>query len=122
MPERVWCQDNGHYNHLPTPNRPDTLDRFWYWLFQHNFTTEVRYITSPFNAQIVIFWSDASAYALIHPPHWKIVNGNCIHTTPPEVLRIGCEHDYVVTGRPYNCYTEYKCAKCGHKTAIDSSD
>ena len=33
-----------------------------------------------------------------------------------------CEHELEVTGRPYNCYTEYKCKKCGWETAVDSSD
>lgn len=33
----------------------------------------------------------------------------------------GCKHDYEHRS-PYNCYHEYKCKRCGHAYAVDSSD
>ena len=119
MPERVWCQDDGHYNHLPTPTRPATLDEFWYWLFQHHTTIEHRQV-KPKYQHVIIFWSDGSAFALLHPERWT--SQPQLHfTKPPEVLRIGCDHRYFVTHQ-IGCYKECKCDKCGHEKVIDSSD
>jgi len=120
-PKRVWCQDDGHYNHLPTPNEPVPIGEFWYWLFQASFTVEVRQVEKFRYNKVLIFWAENSAYALIQPDKWKS-SPKLHYPNMPTALRIGCRHEYHVERQPLPCYKEVKCAKCGHEKVIDSSD
>jgi hypothetical protein len=108
----------GGYNDYPPNWREITLEDFAKSKFfmYYPVYNEVRQMLAPGQPMVraQLFWyHDESGIALVNDFWAGTVKYFAFAT---------CEHELVVIGRPYNCFTEYTCTKCDWKTAVDSSD
>jgi hypothetical protein len=108
-----WIEDSGHFNTMPKPYVPSTLDEF-NRLFLNYPVEYMDYRQAEIDGKRcsikLVYFYDV-AFALIEHYWEKRI----------DVYKVGCNHDWDCTVSRM-CYAEYVCKKCGCGKVVDSSD
>lgn len=126
-----YIESMGHPNFFPTPWREISMHEFfhrWMWCLQYIETRQItdrEVINGGSMLAVHIMYFHNEALAVSHPSKWHLGNDEfgrhgVVWEVMPRFFRIGCEHDYDESN-PYMFHHSYKCKKCGHAYAVDSS-
>lgn len=77
--------------------------------------------------QTAFIWPDGDGNWLVSGPDkregWEVYPSRLIGWKKMRYFRLyACRHDFEELPQKYNCYHEYRCKKCGHTYAVDTSD
>lgn len=126
----------GSYNDYPPNWAPIDEDKFWKKFCTYSWQSEEHrqmmrpdtiHMTMPNNNKYshkppvtcarLFLYSDGTGLAMVYQTK------NASYTRPIFYQFAACIHEYVgAPSESFNCYHVSKCIKCGHKSAVDSSD